>query len=88
MWRYIDKLTPAGTTHQDVLQGRNGEVVFVVAGIAGLFLLLLLLDAIYVRIRNQRRFNGPPARERFTFFKRILGWLLYPSFQSYFKSED
>ena len=88
MWRTIDRLAPAGTSHSEIAGGNLGVVPWIIAGVAVLFTLLLIFDAILVWDRNQRRFNPRAKRDRFSHIKRFLAWLFYPSFQAYFKSED
>jgi hypothetical protein len=86
-WKQVEKITPAGTSRSDVFGSQFGPVAWTVAGLAALFTLLLLIDAILSWERNKRRSN-PGGKARFVYFKRFLGWLFYPSFQAYFRSED
>ncbi|HWD21291.1 MAG TPA: hypothetical protein VHB20_18640 [Verrucomicrobiae bacterium] len=88
MFKTIDKLLPAGVSHDNIGQGKLGVLAWTVASLALLLTFSIILDAYLTWKRNKRRLNPGPVEERFVYFKRFMGWLLYPSFQAAFRVEE
>jgi len=88
MWKAIDKITPAGTSHADLFQGKAVAALWLIAGAILLLALWLIIDSLLAWSRNRSLRHPDSKHLKFHLLRKFLAWLFYPSFQARFKSEE
>lgn len=88
MWKDIDVSLPDGTTHASISLGRGAVALWIVAGLVIALALFLIIDGVLAWRQSRRRLNPGASRIRFTYLRRFLAWLFYPSFQATFKDDE
>jgi len=81
MYKQIDKLLPAGTTHAAPGLNSISVALWFGAALSAFIVIWLIVDAFMVWRRTHRQLSAPAQQRHPNFIIRFLRWLLYPSFQ-------